>query len=89
MTTDKHLSADELERGVEHILASPSDVGSLKLIVIRPNVDQREMPAEGRLDTEQGLVGDNWSTRGQADPDMQLNIMNARVIGLVAQTLER
>ena len=89
MTTDEHLSADKLEQGVDHILASPSDVGTLKLIVRRPDVDQRETPAEGRLDIEQGLVGDNWSTRAKAVPDMQLNIMNARVIGLVAQTLER
>ena len=89
MTTDEHLSADKLEQGVDHILASPSDVGTLKLIVIRPDVDQRETPAEGRLDIEQGLVGDSWSTRGAADPDMQLNIMNARVIGLLAQTRVR
>ena len=89
MSEIKHLSADKLEQGVDHILASPSDVGTLKLIVIRPDVDQRETPAEGRLDTEQGLVGDNWSNRANTNPDMQLNIMNARVIGLVAQTLER
>ena len=89
MTTYQHLSADKLEQGVDHILASPSNVGTLKLIVIRPDVDQRETPAEGRLDTEQGLVGDNWSNRANANPDMQLNIMNARVIGLVAQTLKR
>ena len=96
MTTDEHLSADKLEQGVDHILASPNDVGTLKLIVLRPDVDQRETPEEGRLDTEQGLVGDNWSTRGSrstadgsADPEMQLKIMNARVIGLVAQARER
>ena len=89
MTTDQYLSADNLEQGVDHILASPSNVGTLKLIVIRPDVDQRETPTEARLDTEQGLVGDNWSDRVNANPDMQLNIMNARVIGLVAQALER
>ena len=96
MTTDEHLSADKLEQGVDHILASPNDVGTLKLIVLRPDVDQRETPEEGRLDTEQGLVGDNWSTRGSrstadgsAHPEMQLNIMNARVIGLVARARER
>ncbi len=89
MTTDEHLSADKLEQGVDHILASPRDVGTLKLIVIRPDVDQRETPAEARLDTEQGLVGDNWSARANANLDMQLNIMNARVIGLVAQSMER
>ncbi len=41
MTTDKQLSTDELEQGVEHILASPSEVGKLKLIVIRPNVARK------------------------------------------------
>ncbi len=89
MITYEHLSAYKLEQGVDHILASPSDVGTLKLIVIRPDVDQRETPAEGRLDIEQGLVGDNWSDRVNANPDMQLNIMNARVIGLLAQTRDR
>ncbi len=46
---------------------------------------------EGYLDSEQGLVGDNWLGRGNrhtpdgaADPEMQLNIMNARVVALVA-----
>jgi hypothetical protein len=41
-------------------------------------------------------VGDNWRARGsghmpdgQADPDMQLNIMNARVAELVASGPER
>jgi hypothetical protein len=59
------------------------------LIVIRPDVDQRETPAEGHLDTEQGLIGDSWSTRGQAVRDVQITIMNARVTGLVAQTRDR
>jgi len=51
---------------------------------------------EGTLDPAHGLVGDNWLARGNrhtadgsADPDMQLNIMNARVIALVAQDPER
>jgi hypothetical protein len=41
-------------------------------------------------------VGDTWSTRasrrskdGLAHPDMQINVMNARVIALVAQGRER
>jgi len=89
MTSDKHLSAEKLEQGVKHILTAPSDMGKLMLIVTRPEVDQRETPAEGHLDIEQGLVGDNWSTRGHSDRDVQLTIMNARVTGLVAQTRDR
>ena len=94
--TVRHLTAAELEKSVDHILASPSDAGELRLIVSRPRVDQRETPTAGRLDTEQGLVGDNWLSRGSgstpdgsAHPDMQINIMNARVIAVVAQEPER
>ncbi|MEZ4623080.1 MAG: hypothetical protein R2867_47320 [Caldilineaceae bacterium] len=43
-----------------------------------------------------GLVGDHWSTcgssrtaDGSAHPDMQLNLMNSRVIALVSQNPER
>jgi hypothetical protein len=87
----RHLTTAELEQGLDNILASPKDNGALELIVRRPEVDERESLAEGRLDTEQGLVGDNWLRRGSrhtadgaADPEMQLNIMNARVVALVA-----
>ncbi len=87
----RQLTTEELEQGLDNILASPKDNGALELIVRRPEVDTRESLAEGRLDTEQGLVGDNWLSRGSrhmpdgaADPEMQLNIMNARVVALVA-----
>jgi hypothetical protein len=93
---DMYLSVGELEQGVDHILASPSDAGELKRIVRRPDVDERETPDTARLDTDKGLVGDNWLARGSrhmpdgvADPEMQLNIMNTRVIDTVAQTEER
>lgn len=87
--TQMHLDSAALEKIVEHILQSPRDAGELKLIVRRPAVDQRETLAQARLDETSGLVGDNWSTRSKVDPDMQLNIMNARVANSVAQTPER
>ena len=96
MTAAKQLSAEELADGLDHIFKSPQDEGRLELIVRRPDVDRREALEEGRLDVEQGLVGDNWLAKGSrhmpdgsADPDMQLNIMNSRVIALVAQHKER
>ena len=43
------------------------------------------------LDLVEGLVGDNWRVRGSkstpdgsSNPDMQLNVMNARAVDLVA-----
>jgi hypothetical protein len=92
----RQLTTGELEQGLDDILASPKDSGVLELIVRRPEVDERESLAEARLDTEQGLVGDNWLSRGShhmpngaADPEMQLNIMNARVVALVADDPDR
>lgn len=96
MGTAKHLTMAELEQGLEHIFGSPADGGELKLIVRRPARDERESLAEAELDTQQGLLGDNWLSRGNrhtrdgsADPEMQLNIMNSRVAELVAQDAER
>ena len=34
--SEMHLSTDQLEQTVSHILGSPSDAGELKLIVRRP-----------------------------------------------------
>lgn len=87
--SDMHLSTEQLEQGVDHILASPADEGELHLIVRRPDVDERETPQQARLDVQVGLVGDSWSTRAKVVPDMQLNIMNTRVVGLVAQSEDR
>ncbi len=68
----------------------------LKLIVCRPEPEEREVLTEGRLDLAGGLVGDNWKARGSrgtpdgsANPEMQLNVMNARVIELLAHDKER
>ncbi len=92
----KHVTMAELEAGLEDIRQSPTDAGVLALIVRRPQVEAREVLEVGELDLFEGLVGDNWKTRGSsqtadgsAHPDMQLNIMNARVIALLAQKKER
>jgi MOSC domain len=91
MTGARHKRTEELEQGLEHVLASPADNGTLELIVRRPAVDRRESLTAARLEVDQGLVGDNWLERGSrhmpdgaADPLMQLNIMNSRVVALVA-----
>jgi hypothetical protein len=92
----KYLTMEELEAGLDAIRQSPKNEGVLELIVRRPRVGEREELQEGKLDVADGLVGDTWSTRGSsrskdglAHPDMQLNVMNSRVIALVAQERER
>lgn len=91
-----HLVMAELQAGLEKIRKSPKDAGVLELIVRRPKTGVREILQEGQLDLVEGLVGDNWRTRGSslttdgsAHADMQLNVMSSRVIALVSQEPER
>jgi hypothetical protein len=91
-----HLTTPGLEDGLDHIRSSPTDVGRVELIVRRPAVDEREVLDEGVLDLAEGLVGDTWRTRGSsrtpdgsAHPEMQLNVINARLSSLVAVDPDR
>jgi hypothetical protein len=87
-----HVDADRLEAGLEHVIASPSDVGTVELVVRRPAEGEREILDEGVLDLDQGLVGDRWEPHPLGDDDgrlAQITLMNARVVDLVAGTRER
>ena len=92
----RFVDADALEEGLPDILASPKDEGVVTMIVRRPDTGEREVVDSGELDVAQGLVGDNWRSRGSgmtddgaAHPQMQLNLMNSRVIALVAGSEDR
>lgn len=96
MTEIKHLTMEELETGLDEIRRAPKDEGVLQLIVRRPQIDEREILEEAELHLEEGLVGDSWIRRassktadGSPHPHMQINVMNARVTGLVAQDKSR
>ena len=91
-----HLGTSELERGLDHVRHSPMDGGAIDLIVRRPKVGEREVVAAGRLDVEEGLVGDSWRSRGSGhmpdaapDPEMQITIMNSRLASLIAVDPDR
>lgn len=82
---------EQLESGVAHILEAPRDGGVVRLIVRRPGMDRREVLTTGQLDTELGLVGDDWADRGSGStpdgapaPYAQVTIMNARYAALIA-----
>jgi len=86
-----HLTQQELQAGLDHLRAAPSDEGTLAMIVARPQGMERELLDEGRLDSQVGLVGDNWLARGsrrtpdgRAAFDKQITVMNVRVADLVA-----
>lgn len=92
----EHLSTAALEAGLGHVRDSPSDGGTVELIVRRPAVGEREVLATGMVDVEAGLVGDTWPERwskrtadGSPHPDMQLTVMNSRAALLVARDPDR
>lgn len=96
MENIRHLSVTELEAGLSVIDKSPQETGLLELIVRRPRTDEREILSEAELTLQTGLVGDNWASRGSsrtpdgsAHPDMQLTLINSRVLSLLAQAKER
>ena len=87
-----HLSRDELAAGLDEILRSPADRGVLKAVVIRPETDARESLQRCELSPELGVHGDNWAKDcwmtlpdGRPHPDVQVTLMNARTIALIAQ----
>jgi MOSC domain-containing protein YiiM len=92
----RHLTLDELEAGLTGLLTSPRDRGTLELIVRRPAIGAREVLETGELDLADGLVGDTWKWRGSSrsadggpHPEMQINVMNSRVIDFIAQDRDR
>jgi hypothetical protein len=85
------VPADALRAGLDEIRRAPTDAGRVELIVRRPAVGAREVLDQGELDLRWGLVGDTWSGRpskltpdGSPHPDMQLNVMGARAVAVIA-----
>ena len=92
----RNPTSEELDAGLDHIRESPADGGPLQMIVRRPEVDAREVIAEGTLDMDTGLVGDSWKDRGSTvtptgGPNLaaQITIINSRLLALLAQSEER
>jgi MOSC domain-containing protein YiiM len=88
----KHLSLAQLNDGLADILESPKHRGVLRAIVIRPETDARVALQQCELSPEGGVHGDNWAKGcwmslpdGRPHPDVQVTIMNARTIALIAQ----
>jgi MOSC domain-containing protein YiiM len=78
-----YVEVDHLEAGLPHILDSPSDLGTVELVVRRPAEGEREILDEGNVDLT-GLVGDRHTLREDTHPGTEITVMNARVVDLVA-----
>ncbi len=91
-----HLTRAELQAGLPHILNSPKDGGVLEAIVIRPERGERQDLQSCEISLEGGTHGDHWAKgcwmrteEGKPHPDVQICIMSARCIGLIAQQRKR
>lgn len=85
------LRTADLTAAMADIASSPADGGVVEMIVRRPALGTREILASGQLSLDEGLVGDTWNVRpsrrtddGGPHPDMQLNLINARLSALIA-----
>ena len=83
-----YVEADLLEAALPHILESPSDLGTVELVVRRPVEGEREVLDEAVLDYP-GLVGDRHTLRQDAHAGTEITLMNARVIDVIAGSRER
>lgn len=88
----RHLTLAELQAGLPDILASPPDEGVLRGIVIRTGKGERRELESCQISLAGGVHGDRWAKGcwmktedGQPHPDVQICIMNARCIDLIAQ----
>lgn len=91
MTTQenvRHLNMAELEAGLDPVRHSPSDVGTLHMIVIRPVSGERVLLTECEASPEQAIHGDRWNQTTKV-ADVSVTLMNTRAAALIAQDESR
>ncbi len=93
---ETYRSLSELDAGLVHAMTSPPDRGPLVAIFVRPEENLRELYRTISLSPEGGVEGDRWATTcsrrladGQPDPRVQVSLMNARILRLIAGDDER
>ena len=91
MSSVTHRTEMEILEGLAEVRKAPSDNGLLEAIVIRPGSEERLSLQRCRLSPEGGTEGDAWARGcwlklpdGSPHPDVQICIMNSRMINLLA-----
>jgi MOSC domain-containing protein YiiM len=89
------LTRDQLDAGLDAVREAPADEGALRLIVARPEREQRRLLEAGTLEVGGGLTEDMWSRRsssttvdGGPNPEAEVTVMNARSTALLAHEPE-
>lgn len=88
-----HRTTAEIEEHLDVLREAPTEVGTVELVVRRPQIGEREILDEGTLDEAAGMVGDNWLERATSHAiaegrhlKAQLNVMSARMVRFLAPT---
>jgi MOSC domain-containing protein YiiM len=91
-----NVELTRLEESLDHIRTAPANNGTVELIARRPDVDDREVLTEARLEVGEGLAGDTWRARGSSrtpdggpNPEAQLTLVNARASAAIAGERDR
>ncbi len=91
-----HITTTGIEKRMDWVLAAPADVGRVEMLVVRPAVNQRESLDQVMFSAQQGVFGDNWLAScwkklpgGESDPQVQVAIMNARMIEVLTRDKTR
>ena len=74
---------------IDRVRASPNDNGVLKLIVLRLPNEQRHTPLQAILSEGDGVGGDRWKLKANANPLSQVSVMNARFLEAIAGETNR
>lgn len=89
-------TASPYEEHLDYIRESPRESGELKLIVVRPKENERTVLESCLLSLAGGAEGDNWAEGcwkslddGSPHPDVQLAIMNTRVLESIEPSSDR
>jgi hypothetical protein len=81
---------------LERIRQSPRGRGRVEMLLRRPEPGMREVLEEIEFCLSEGVRGDNWSRKPSSrtpdrspHPDMQVNIMNVRVLAAICPDREK
>jgi hypothetical protein len=93
---DYYVTKEALESTIVELGRSPQDNGTIEMIITRPAIGERVLVDRGELTKADGLVGDTWLVRGSkatddgsAHPDMQITLMNSRVLQSISPDRSR
>lgn len=86
-STEHHLSWDALQdRLIENPSGSPSDGGTIGLIVKRPGENEREVVSSVEMSEEGGMAGSRWEFRESTGRTDQICVMSCEAIRVIANS---